>query len=127
MLVGLLLIAIGGDRPFEVWLRTLYQERGFPDLVSFSSASRGGVALLVLITILIVISIEGIEGQARRVLVLFTSLLLLAMASPVVALWGTFWNPIVILVAAFWAGICGMFQADYRERNVRRVRQSEQR
>ena len=47
-------------------------------------------------------------GLGRRILLLFTALLLAVAASPVLALWGVFWCPLVVLFAGAWSGFCAI-------------------
>ena len=71
---------------------------------------------LVIFTFGVVFAIEGTPGAGRRVMLLLSGLVVLGMASPVLALWGVFWNPFVLLLAVFWAGLVAMLHAGHRDK-----------
>lgn len=91
-------------------IRDSYLEGGFN--VPVGSVQPWWDFLLVMVVIygLVWLMFET-PGTARRVLILLTSLVLLWAASPVMALWGSFWSPLGVMLGSGWAGFCAILWA----------------
>ncbi|MBK1834245.1 hypothetical protein [Roseibacillus ishigakijimensis] len=118
LVVGLVCLLLGAGDSFGDWLRGGFEARGFPALREVSPASPWSLLALVVVTSAVVLAVEGTPGLGRRLLLLLSSLVLAAMACPVLALWSWWWNPLVQLVALFWAGLAALLHAASREREA---------
>ncbi len=116
LLVGLMCLLLNFDEGFGQWLGEGYAENGFPELNVLSSTAPASVIALVIFTLGSVFAIDGTPGGRRRVMLLLSGLVILAMASPVLALWGVFWNPLALLVTVFWSGLLVMIHAGNRDK-----------
>lgn len=87
-----------------------YEMKGFA-LPEFVPSEIQGLLVVAVLVYLVAWLICEIPGVHRRVLVLLSSAVLIALASPVLALWGVFWSPLATLVAMIWAGFCATLWA----------------
>ncbi|MGJ8724029.1 MAG: hypothetical protein ACSHYB_05690 [Roseibacillus sp.] len=116
LVVGLVCLLLGAGSHFGEGLLAAYQGRGFPKMEAMGSSSPASLLALVIFTFGIVLALDGTPGTGRRVMLLLSGLVILAMASPVLALWGVFWNPFVLLISVFWAGVGAAVQGIQRDR-----------
>ena len=49
-------------------------------------------------------------------MLLVSALVVFAMACPVLALWGIFWNPFALLISVLWAGVLAMVHANHQDK-----------
>ena len=116
LVVGLVCLLIGAGDPFGNWLFQGYRQNGFPEMSVLEPASPASLVVLVIFTMGSVFAIEGTPGGGRRTMLLLSGMVVFAMASPVLALWGVFWNPFVLLVVVFWSGMMTMLHASNRDK-----------
>ena len=116
LVIGLVCVLLKGDERMSQWLFTSYEAQGFPSLEKVPVASPISLIVMIVSTLGVVFAIEGTPGNLRRVMLLVTSLLVLVMASPVWALWGVFWSPMVNFISILWAGIAAMVHASSLDR-----------
>ena len=116
LVVGLVSLLLGAGAHFGEALLGAYQGRGFPEMEVLGAASVASLLALVIATFAIVLALEGTPGTGRRLMLLLSGLVVLAMASPVLGLWGIFWNPFVLLISVFWAGVGATVQGVSRDR-----------
>ena len=116
LLVGLMCLLLGAGEGFGAWLSEGYQGNGFPELSELSMGSPAALLALVIFTVGGVFAIGGTPGTGRRAMLLLSGLVVLAMASPVMALWGVFWNPLVLLVSVSWAGLGALVHGHSQDR-----------
>jgi hypothetical protein len=108
--VAVLLRVAGVFKGTDVSFREWYLERGFG--VAAESVQPWWDFLLVLVAVYgLVWFLFETPGMTRRLLVLMTSLVLLLTASPVLALWGTFWSPVGVMLGVAWSGFCAILWA----------------
>lgn len=107
--VGLLVRASGLLQGAESGLLAGYQAGGFP-LASGTQPWWLILALLGLTYGLALVVLE-VPGTPRRLLLAGTVLVLLAAASPVVALWGVFWSPLEALLCSGSSAFCATLWA----------------
>jgi F0F1-type ATP synthase membrane subunit c/vacuolar-type H+-ATPase subunit K len=117
LIVGLVFLLTGWGDGLAGSLREGYVATGFPPLSERQGASLFSLTILILGTFGSVIALEGTPGTGKRVMLLASSLVVIAMASPVLALWGIFWSPFELLFAVSWASIAAMIHAANRERH----------
>ncbi|MDP0489871.1 MAG: hypothetical protein Q7Q71_02325 [Verrucomicrobiota bacterium JB023] len=110
MLVGMLLLALRVDQGAGLWLKEIYESRGFSLQGGIPSQSLGALGVMFACLLALVLAIEGTPGHDRRLLLLATALVLAMMASPVLALWQAFWNPFVLVLSMLVAGVSAMVQ-----------------
>lgn len=115
LVVALVCLLTGLGEGFANWLRSGYSAQGFTPLRELGEASLFALGTLVFFTFGTVVALEGTPGNGKRLIILVSGLLLVAMASPVFALWGLFWNPLILMVAMIWSGIAAMIHAAARE------------
>lgn len=103
--VGLVVRVSGVMRGAELGLLEFYRGAGFP---IGAGASQPWWALLLLVVLVYGVALLLLEvpGTARRVMLALTLLVLAAAASPVMALWGLFWSPLIVLVSVGWSAFC---------------------
>lgn len=109
MAVGLVLRVSGLLVDREKALLVSYQEAGFP--LEASGQPWWAILVLLVLTYGLAFVLLEVPGLARRVLLAATFLVLVAAASPVVALWGVFWSPMVALLCAGWSAFCSAMWA----------------
>ncbi|NNC89457.1 MAG: hypothetical protein HKN82_13450 [Akkermansiaceae bacterium] len=94
----------------EAWLLGSYEAGGFGIEAAFvhpwwgilvAAAGAYGLGWILLET----------PGLARRILLTATVMVLTAMASVVLGLWGVFWSPVATMTAMLWSGFCAMVWA----------------
>lgn len=117
LVVGLVCLLVRADDGFASWLQASYQAQGFPPMSVLGPASPFSLLALIIFTFGGVLALEGTPGAGRRMMLLLSGLVIIAMASPVLALWGLFWSPLVALISILWAGIAVMVHASSRERS----------
>lgn len=107
--VGLVVRVSGVMRGAEEGLLERYRSAGFP----IEGAGQPWWALLLLAVLTYGLSLLLLEtpGTGRRVMLALTLLVLVAAASPVVALWGVFWSPLVAVVSGGWSAFCATLWA----------------
>lgn len=108
--VGLVVRLSGVLGGVEAGLAERYLLAGFPVA---QGATQPWWSLLLLVTLVygMAMLLLDIPGTARRVLVAATSLVLVLSASPVMALWGVFWSPVVAAVSGGWSAFCAILWA----------------
>lgn len=116
LVLGLVCLLLGAGEGFGAWLTSGYEGSGFPKMELVPPGSPAALVALVIFTFGVVFAMEGTPGTGRRVMLLLSGLVVLAMASPVLALWGVFWNPLVLLLAVFWSGLVAMLHAGNRDK-----------
>lgn len=116
LVVGLVCLLLGAGTSFGESLLAAYQGRGFPEMEVIGSGSPASLIAMVIFIFGIVLALEGTPGTGRRVMLLVSGLVILAMASPVLALWSIFWNPFIFLISVFWAGVGAAVQGVNRDR-----------
>lgn len=116
LVVGLVCLLLGVGNGFGQWLANGYQANGFPELQIHPPGSVLSLFVLVIATFGTVLGLEGTPGAGRRVMLLLSGMIVFAMASPVLALWGIFWNPLILLIAVFWSGLVAMIHAGNLDR-----------
>ena len=116
LVVGLVLLLLEAGVGFGEWLLNGYLSQGFPEMEILGAASPASLAALVICTFGMVLALEGTPGTGRRIMLLASGLVVLGLASPVLGLWGVFWNPFVVLVSVFWAGVGAAVQGVSRDR-----------
>jgi len=109
MAVGLVLRVSGLLLDTEKALLMRYQEAGFP--LEASGQPWWSVLVLLVLTYGLSFLLLEVPGLTRRFLLAATFLVLLVAASPVVALWGVFWSPVVALLCAGWSAFCSAMWA----------------
>jgi len=109
--LALVLQILGIYRGVGETLWNAYQTRGFRVGEGFVEEAGGlwVVAVLVYSQAWLLCEVPGLH---RRLLVLLSSLVLIALASLVLALWGLYWCPAAALVATLWAGFCAILWAN---------------
>lgn len=117
LVVGLVCLLMRSDEGFACWLQESYRAQGFPAMSVLAPASPFSLLSLMLFTFGGVLALEGTPGTGRRMMLLLSGLVVIATASPVLALWGLFWSPLVALISILWAGIAVMVHASSRERS----------
>lgn len=115
LVVALVCLLTGLGDGFASSLHDGYQGLGFPLRGELNDASPGMLGMLVVVTLGVVVALEGTPGGGRRIMILASGLLLALMASPVLALWGVFWSPFVLMIAMSWSGLAAMIHASSRE------------
>lgn len=87
-----------------------YEAQGFGlgELASGTGKELFIVAILVFSIAWVMCEVPGLQ---RRVLILISSLTLIALSSPILALWGIFWSPFAAIVACVWTGFCSILWA----------------
>lgn len=116
LVVGLVCLLMGAGEGLAASLMAGYEAQGFPALQEVGESSPGSLLAMVLLTFGMVVAIEGTPGAGRRVILLLSALVLFTMASPVLALWGVFWSPYILIFTVLWAGIVAMVQAHNRDK-----------
>jgi hypothetical protein len=86
-----------GDFGSEALSRALFYMQWTQGLWAYGSPSGGEGAVMINEVV------GTIDPSSRRVLLAITSLVLVAAASPLLALWGVFWSPLVALVGGAWS------------------------
>ena len=116
LVIGLvcLILEVGSDLGTQI--EQGYLANGFAEMEVLSLSSVASLLSLLIFTIGTVFSIDGTPGVGRRVMLLLSAVVVLAMASPVLALWGIFWNPLILLLVVLWSGVVAMLHASGRER-----------
>ena len=109
MAVGLVVRVSGVLLDAEKALLVRYQEAGFP--IEASGQPWWAVLVLLLLTYGLAFLLLEVPGLVRRLLLAATFLVLVAAASPVIALWGVFWSPVVALLCAGWSAFCATMWA----------------
>ncbi|WP_411844911.1 hypothetical protein AAFN60_13425 [Roseibacillus persicicus] len=126
LVVGLVCLVMGAGDGFAAWLKAGYEAQGFPAMSEVGSSSPVSLIVMVILTFGAVFSIEGTPGVGRRLMLMLSALVLIAMASPILALWGLFWSPLVLILTVLWAGMAAMVHAHGRDK-AEVVRSSEER
>lgn len=116
LLVGLVCLLLDAGASFGQWLAGGFAKAGFPEGQVLASASPVSMLALLIFTVGTVFAVEGTPGVGRRVMLLLSGMVVLGMACPVLALWGVFWNPFVLLISVFWSGMVAMLHAGNREK-----------
>ena len=116
LVVALVFLLMGLGESLDAWLAKGFEANGFPELTPLPAASPASLVALLIFTIGAVFAVEGTPGAGRRVMLLLSGTVILAMASPVLALWGVLWNPFILLISVFWAGVASMVHAASRDR-----------
>lgn len=116
LVVGLVSLLLGAGDSLGSWLQAGFERHGFPELTVWSPSSPFALLSLVILSFVAVLALEGTPGTGRRVMLLLSTLVLLAMASPVFALWGIFWNPFILLIGVCWAGLVALVHASNHDR-----------
>jgi len=109
MAIGLVLRVSGLLLDAEKALLVRYQEAGF--LLEVSGQPWWAVLVLLVLIYGLTFLLLEVPGLSRRLLLAATFLVLVAAASPVVALWGVFWSPVVALLCAGWSAFCATLWA----------------
>lgn len=109
--LGLVVRVSGVMAGAEEGLLRSYQEAGFP----ITEAGQPWWSLLALLALSygIALLLLEIPGTGRRVLLAASLLVLFAAASPVVALWGVFWSPLVALLSGVWSAFSATMWANH--------------
>ena len=110
--VGLVVHASGVMGGVEAGLRSAYFGAGFPIAEGAAQPWWGLLILVVLVYGLAILLLE-IPGASRRGLVAVSLLVLVGTASPVVALWGAFWSPVLAVVSGAWSAFCAILWAKH--------------
>ena len=108
--VGLLMRASGVLRGAEEGIHARYLAAGFPIGESSAQPWWGLLVLGVVVFGLALLLLE-VPGTGRRALLALTVLVLMGAASPVMALWGTYWSPLGTLVSGGWCAFCATLWA----------------
>lgn len=108
--VGLVVRLSGALSGAEAGLLRAYREAGF-GLEAGTTQPWWAVLVLMALVYGIAFLLLEVPGTERRVLLAVTILVLAAAASPVLALWGTFWSPIVAVVCGAWSAFCATLWA----------------
>lgn len=116
LVVALVSLLMGAGESLDAWLVKGFEGNGFPELAPLSASSPTALVALVICTVGAVFAIEGTPGVGRRVMLLLSGMVVFAMASPVLALWGVLWNPFILLISVLWAGVAAMVQAASRDK-----------
>ncbi len=111
MAVGLVVRVSGISLVLERKILEGYLELGFP--VSGSGQPWWAVLVLLALTYGIALMLLGVPGFLKRLLLFLSCLVLIASASPVVALWGLFWSPVVAILCFSWSAACAVLWARY--------------
>ena len=111
MAVGLVLRVSGILLEVEKALAERYREAGFP--VEASSQPWWAILLLLGLTYGLTYLLLEVPGLARRLLLSLSFLVVVAVASPVVALWGVFWSPAIAIFSAGWGAFCAILWAHH--------------
>jgi hypothetical protein len=110
--VGLVVQVSGAMSGAEAGLAATYRRAGFAIEEGATQPWWGLVLLLALVYGLALLLLE-VPGTSRRIMLAVTLLVLAASASPVMALWGTFWSPLVAVVSGAWSGFCATLWAQH--------------
>lgn len=116
LVLGLVCLQLGADDGVGRWLVSAFQENGFPELDILPKSSPMPLIALVISSFGIVLGIGGTLGAGRRMMLLVSALVVFAMACPVLALWGIFWNPFALLISVLWAGVLAMVHANHQDK-----------
>lgn len=117
LVVGLVCLLMRAGDGFANWLLESYRAQGFPEMTILGPSSPFSLLSLMIFTFGGVLALEGTPGTGRRAMLLLSGLIVVATASPVLALWGLFWSPLVALISILWASIAVMVYASSRERS----------
>lgn len=109
--VGLVVRVSGILQGAESGLLQRYQKLGFP--IEASEQPWWSIGVLLLLTYGLAFVILEIPGTGRRAMVAGTFLVLMGAASPVVALWGVFWSPMVAVLSGGWSAFCATLWAQH--------------
>jgi hypothetical protein len=108
--VAVLLRVAGAFNGVDASFREWYVERGFG--IGEGSVQPWWDFLLVMTVVYALVwLLFETPGTTRRLLVLLTAMVLLFTASPVFALWGTFWSPVGLMLGIGWSGFCTILWA----------------
>ncbi len=111
MAVGLVLRVSGVLLGVEKALLVRYQEAGFP--IGANGQPWWAILVLLGLTYGLACLLLAVPGLPRRMLLSVSFLVLVATASPVSALWGIFWSPVVALLSAGWSAFCAILWASH--------------
>ena len=107
--IGLVIRVSGVLTGAEEGLLARYQEAGFS--LQATGQPWWGIVVLMLLTYGLAWLLLEVPGLSRRVMLAFTALILVAAASPVAALWGVFWSPMLAVVCGGWSAFCASLWA----------------
>jgi hypothetical protein len=108
--VGLVVQVSGVMRGVEEGLLSSYLAAGFSVDAAATQPWWSLLVAAVLVYGLALLLLE-VPGLGRRILLASSVLVLLAAASPVLALWGVFWSPLVAMVSGAWSAFCASLWA----------------
>lgn len=109
MALGLVVHVTGVLAGAEEALLKSYQEAGFA--LESGSDPWWSLPFFVLLVYTIALLLLEVPGGGRRLLLSCSLLVLLCLASPVLALWGVFWSPLLAVVSSGWSGFCAILWA----------------
>ncbi len=118
LVVALGCLLLGVEVSSTQWLSESYAYRGFPPLTALPTASLPVIIVLIVVTFAAALALEGTPGLGRRVLLLLSGLVVLTMASPVLALWGYLWNPLILFIAVAWSGLMVILHSENHHRVI---------
>ncbi len=104
MAVGLVVRVSGILLGAENALLEFYRNAGFP--LDVNGQPWWAILVLLVLTYGLTFLLLEVPGLSRRLLIATSFLVLMASASPVAALWGVFWSPVVAVLCAGWSAIC---------------------
>ena len=107
--VGLVVRVSGILLGAENNLLELYQNAGFP--LDADGQPWWAILVLLVLTYGLTFLLLEVPGLSRRLLISVSFVVLMVSASPVLALWGVFWSPVVASLCVGWSAICVIFWA----------------
>lgn len=109
MALGLMVRVTGVLKGAEEALLDGYQKAGFA--LEGAAEPWWALPLFVVLVYLMALLLLQVPGSGRRLLVACSLLVLLLLASPVLALWGVFWSPLLVIVSSGWSGFSAILWA----------------
>ncbi len=104
MAVGLVVRVSGILLGAENALLEFYQNAGFS--LDVDGQPWWAILVLLVLTYGLTFLLLEVPGLSRRLLIAVSFVVLMASASPVLALWGVFWSPVVASLCVGWSAIC---------------------
>ena len=117
--IGLVIRVSGVLQGAEQGLLARYQGAGFN--LDASGQPGWGIVVLMALTYGLAWLLLEVPGLPRRVMLAFTALVLVAAASPVAALWGVYWSPMLAVVCGGWSAFCASLWAWHHPMPCERV------
>jgi hypothetical protein len=108
--MALVMRAAGLLGEVEAGLARGYAARGFGEYWE-ASQPWWDLALVALLVYGLVWLLFETPGVGRRVIILVSSAVVVLILSPVLALWGTFWSPLNVVLGMVWGGFCAIMWA----------------